>query len=80
MVSFGAGTRLFDNLIDPIELDSVGVAMALLLLHALRQLPLDRLSPVSLVALTGCGLGLLVSYVMVAVAFVRERRARARPA
>jgi hypothetical protein len=59
---------------------SVGVAMGLLLLHGLRQLPLDRLSPVSLVVLTGCGLGLLISYVTVAMALVRERRARARPA
>jgi hypothetical protein len=57
---------------------SVGVAMGLLLLHALRQLPLDRLSPVSLVVLTGCGVGLLVSYVSVAAAMVRERRARSR--
>jgi hypothetical protein len=58
---------------------SISVAMGLLLLHALRQLPLDRLSPVSLLVLTGCGLGLVVSYVMVVAALVRERRAGSWP-
>jgi hypothetical protein len=55
---------------------SVTGAMGLLLLHALRQLHLDQLSPVSLAVLAACGLGLLVSCVMTASALVRERRAR----
>jgi hypothetical protein len=55
---------------------SISVAMGLLLSHALRQLPLDRLSPVSLALLAACGLALLVSYVMVAAALMGERRVR----
>jgi hypothetical protein len=54
---------------------SISVAMGLLLLHALRQLPLDRLSPVSLAVLAACAMAMLLSYAMVVMALVRERRA-----
>lgn len=51
---------------------SVAVGMALLLVQALRQLPLDALNPLALAALVLCAIGLLAMYVIVASAMVRS--------
>ena len=44
---------------------AVGLAMLLLLVHAFRQLPLDRLNPVEIVLLVLCGVVAVTGYVKV---------------
>jgi hypothetical protein len=51
---------------------SVGVGMILLLVQAVRQLPLDQLHPLALVALALCVLSLLAAYVIVAAALLKR--------
>jgi hypothetical protein len=53
---------------------SVGGAMTLLLIHALRQLPLVQLHPVVLAALLLCGMALIAVYAAVSAALLRTRR------
>lgn len=52
---------------------SVGTAMALLLVHAFRQLPLDRLHPATLAVLAVCALALGAAYLGVAFALLGRR-------
>lgn len=54
---------------------AVAVALAILIVHAARQLPLDRLSLLALVALAVCGIALVHSYVVIALALLARRRA-----
>jgi hypothetical protein len=51
---------------------SVAVGMILLLVQALRQLPLDQLSPLALTALGFCAMALLATYVIVGTAVLRS--------
>jgi hypothetical protein len=53
---------------------SVGVAMALLLVQALRQRPLDQLPPIALATLAICMIVLSAVYAYVAVALLRGGR------
>jgi hypothetical protein len=55
---------------------SVAVAMAVLLVQAFRQLPLDRLHPLALAALAACAVALLVSYATVGLALRAPRPAK----
>jgi hypothetical protein len=55
----------------------IGVAMALLLLQALRQLPLDHLNPVALAALAVCAVVLGATYARVASAVLKRTPATA---
>jgi hypothetical protein len=54
---------------------SVGVALAILLVHALRQLPLAGLGPAALTALAACAAALAACYAVIARAGVSGRRA-----
>ena len=54
---------------------SVGVALAILLVHALRQLPLAALGPPALTALAACAAALAASYTVIARALVSGRSA-----
>jgi hypothetical protein len=51
----------------------VAVAMAILLVQALRQLPLDQLHPLALAALALCAISLLAADASVAVALLTRR-------
>jgi len=53
---------------------SVAVAMTILLVQALRQLPLDQLHPLALAILAICGVSLLAAYASVATALLKQRR------
>jgi hypothetical protein len=53
---------------------SVAISMALLLVQALRQLPLDQLHPLALVALAICAGTLVAAYIGVAAALLKSRR------
>ena len=53
---------------------SVAVAMAILLVQALAQRPLDELHPVALLALTACSLALLWAYASVVLACLRQKQ------
>jgi hypothetical protein len=53
---------------------AIGVGMAVLLVQALRQLPLDRLHPVLLAVLALCLVALVAAYVGIAVALLKRRR------
>jgi hypothetical protein len=55
---------------------AVGVAMAILLVQALRQLPLDQLHPVLLGVLALCLAALVAAYAGVAVALLKRRTVR----
>jgi hypothetical protein len=52
---------------------SVGLAMTLLLVHAFRSLPLDRLGPASLAALAVCGAALVMVYARLVAAWLSRR-------
>jgi hypothetical protein len=52
---------------------SVAAAMAILLVQALRQLPLDRLHPLALAVLTVCAISLLAADAGVAAALLTQR-------
>ena len=54
---------------------SVGVALVILLVHALRQLPLGTLGPPALTALAACAAALAASYTVIARALVSVRSA-----
>jgi hypothetical protein len=56
---------------------SVAVAMAVLLLQAFRQLPLEQLSPVALAALGACAVGLAVAEGSVAASLAKGWRRQA---
>jgi hypothetical protein len=58
---------------------SVAVAMAILLVQALTQRPLDQLHPLALVALAACSCALLWAYASVALAELRVFRPRTGP-
>jgi hypothetical protein len=47
---------------------SVGVAMCVLIIQALRELPLEQLHPIALLALGVCASGLLATAITVAAA------------
>ncbi|MDT7715230.1 MAG: hypothetical protein QOH09_1222 [Pseudonocardiales bacterium] len=51
---------------------SVVVGMVLLLVHALRQLPLDQLNPLALTALALCAIALLAAYAVVGSAVLKS--------
>jgi len=53
---------------------AIGVGMAVLLVQALRQLPLDQLHPVLLAVLALCLAALVAAYAGVAVALLKRRR------
>ena len=53
---------------------AIGLALVLLLVHAFRQLPLDRLNPVELGLLALCGLAALAGYGTVVLRLVRHLR------
>ncbi|OLE26132.1 MAG: hypothetical protein AUG44_13945 [Actinobacteria bacterium 13_1_20CM_3_71_11] len=55
---------------------AVGVAMAILLVQALRQLPLDQLHPVLLGVLVLCLAALVAAYAGIAVALLKRRSVR----
>jgi hypothetical protein len=57
---------------------SVAVAITILLVHAMRQLPLYRLSPAALVLLAACGLALGLVYLRIALAWRRRGPVAAR--
>jgi hypothetical protein len=59
---------------------SVAVAMALLLVQALRQLPLEQLSPAALVVLGICAVGLVVADGSVAASLIWSWRGQAAAA
>lgn len=56
---------------------SVAVATVALLIHALRQLPLERLHPLSLAVLALCAVTLTGTYAITAAALWRRRRSAA---
>jgi hypothetical protein len=57
---------------------AVVVAEAVLVVHALRELPLDQLSPLALVALAICAGVLLAGYAITAAALLAARRVPSR--
>jgi hypothetical protein len=58
---------------------AVGLAMLLLLVHAFRQLPLDRLDPVELALLALCGVVAAAGYVWVGQMVLSKGRAHVVP-
>jgi len=58
---------------------SVAVAMAILLVQAIRQLPLDQLHPLALAALAICAISLFAADASVAVALLNRRQAPDQP-
>ncbi|HEY6423298.1 MAG TPA: hypothetical protein VIY28_08670 [Pseudonocardiaceae bacterium] len=64
-----AMTRVHQLQVIALAVTSVAVGMILLLVQALRQLPMDELDPLALGALALCTVALLVTYIIVAVAY-----------
>ncbi|MFZ0118219.1 MAG: hypothetical protein WAN20_08380 [Pseudonocardiaceae bacterium] len=65
-------TRARQRQVIALAVTSVTAAMALLLVQASRQLPLDALNPLSLAALAGCAVTLLATYVIVVAALLNS--------
>lgn len=54
---------------------AIGIALTVLIVHAVRQLPLSQLSPLALAVLAGCAAALAVCYGAIALALVGQRAA-----